>query len=160
MASNWLRQELSIVATLVVAVTALIVALVNGSDGGGAGAAPVATGTAGGAGVTVADFQEKGHSVVIANFAYSPDPVRVKAGQAVTWVNEDEVPHTATAKDGSWDSGTLPHGEGVVMIFSKPGTYPYICLLHPPAGAIAGAPAGAKLAGGGGRPMQGTIIVE
>lgn len=159
MTSNWGRQELSIVATLVVAVTALVVALTNsGSGGSDAGAAPAASSVPARADVVVAAFQEKGHTVPIENFAYGLDPIRVPAGEAVAWVNYDEVPHTATAKDGSWDSGTLSQGEGVVMVFSEPGTYAYICTLHPPSSAIAGAPDGVKLAGGG-RPMQGTIIV-
>jgi plastocyanin len=154
---NQVRQEIAIVATLVVAVAALVVALVDGSsDSGGVIAAPATNSEVG---VIVAPFQEKGHTVAIENFAYGLDPIHVKAGEAVVWVNYDETPHTATAKDGSWDSGLLAQGDGVVMVFREPGTYAYICTLHPPASAIAGAPEGVAVVGGG-QPMQGTVIVE
>jgi plastocyanin len=155
-------QELRVgtgLAALVIAVAALAVALSNSGPDGGANAATSAAGAVHSGGVTVAPFQEKGHTIAIENFAYGLDPIHVQAGEAVVWVNYDQVPHTATAKDGSWDSGTLAQGDGVVMVFDEPGTYQYICLLHPPVNAIAGAPEGVKLAGGG-RPMQGTVIVE
>jgi plastocyanin len=159
-----IRQDLLIVVALSVGVAALVLALRAGeaADGSGPiGVQRVAASDAAAAGVTVAAFQPKGHTIAIQDFSYDPDPVRAEAGQAVVWENYDEVPHTVTAKDGSWDSGTLAQGDAVIMVFDQPGTYAYICLLHPPgAGAIAGAPEGAKLAGGGGRPMQGTIIVE
>ena len=159
-------QELRIgtsLAALVIAVAALAVALTNdGSDGGGPSTVRAADTTSGHASVTVAPFQEKGHSVVIENFAYSPEPVGARVGEAVVWINRDEAPHTVTAQDGSWSSGTLVQGDGVAMIFSEPGTYEYICALHPPATTrVAGAAEGVKLAGGGGgHGMKGTIIVE
>ena len=55
----------------------------------------------------------------------------------------------------------MKQGETYVTILDEPGVYVYICELHPPRhGAIFGAPPGTKLVGGGGRGMQGTIIVE
>ena len=159
-------QQLGIAAALIVAVAALVVALRNDGQGTPATAAQAADakGSAVGGdadGVTVGRFQPKGHTVAIWNFAYDPDPVSVKAGQAIVWENSDVAPHTVTARDGSWDSGTIVLGDAVVMIFDEPGTYPYICTIHPPAGArIGGAPEGVKLAGGGGKGMQGTIFVR
>jgi plastocyanin len=42
--------------------------------------------------------------VDIADFAYDPDPVTVEAGGKVIWLNRDSAPHTASAKDGSFDT--------------------------------------------------------
>ena len=45
--------------------------------------------------------------VAIADFAFDPETVTVDAGTKLTWTNDDEAPHTATADDGSFDTGTL-----------------------------------------------------
>src|SRR4051794_29031467 len=47
----------------------------------------------------------KAEKVQIVEFTYDPDPVVVQAGGKVTWQNEDSAPHTATADDGSFDTG-------------------------------------------------------
>lgn len=151
----WLQLGLAV--TFAVALTALVLALRGGETPLSSAAGKPAGETSS---VVVADFEQKGHTIAISEFRYDPDPVRVEAGEAVAWANYDGVPHTVTASDGSWDSGSLAQGEGVVMIFDEPGTYEYICALHPPAVAFFGAPDGTPLVGGGGHGMQGTIIVE
>src|SRR6476620_3555620 len=45
--------------------------------------------------------------VDISDFAYDPDPVTVKAGGTITWTNSDPAEHTATADDGTFDTGAL-----------------------------------------------------
>lgn len=70
-------------------------------------------------------------SVAITDYVYAPDPVRVRAGSAVTWTNNDDAPHTATAQDGGWDTGSLSKGQSGAVRFDTPGTYPYTCILHP-----------------------------
>jgi plastocyanin len=70
-------------------------------------------------------------TVTIKNFAYAPTPVTVKAGQAVTFQNEDGVPHTATMLDGACDTGTISGGGSATLVFSAPGTYRYHCRIHP-----------------------------
>jgi plastocyanin len=149
--------QLGLGVTFAVALTALVLALRGGETPLSSAAGKPAGETSS---VVVADFQPKGHTIAISEFRYDPDPVRVKAGQAVVWENYDEVPHTVTARGGSWDSGTLVQGEAVVIVFDEPGTYEYICALHPPAVAFFGVPDGTPLVGGGGHGMQGTIIVE
>jgi plastocyanin len=72
-----------------------------------------------------------GSLVTIAGFAFAPALIEVPAGGTVTWTNDDDVPHTATAGDGAFDSGTLPPGASYGHIFAAPGTYPYACLIHP-----------------------------
>jgi len=69
--------------------------------------------------------------VEIVDFAYDPDPVTVEEGGKVIWINEDSAPHTATADDGSFDTGTLEEGKLKSESFKQPGTYAYICSIHP-----------------------------
>jgi plastocyanin len=69
--------------------------------------------------------------VEIADFAYDPDPVTVQVGGKVTWINQDSAPHTATAEDGSFDTGTLDQGKIKSETFKQAGTYTYICEIHP-----------------------------
>ena len=69
--------------------------------------------------------------VTIVNFAFDPPSITVDAGRAVTWTNKDSVPHTATAKDGAFDSGNLNQDQSFTFVFDKPGTYDYICTYHP-----------------------------
>jgi plastocyanin len=74
---------------------------------------------------------ERSAKVEIADFAYGPDPVQVETGGKVTWQNMDSAPHTATADDGSFDTGTLEEGKLKSETFKEPGTYTYFCEIHP-----------------------------
>ena len=69
--------------------------------------------------------------VAIRDFAFSPRTVEIRAGDSVTWTNRDSVEHTATARNGSFDSGLLADGESASIRFRVPGTYRYICTPHP-----------------------------
>lgn len=73
----------------------------------------------------------RSEKVEIANFAYNPDPVTIEEGGKVIWKNEDSVAHTATAEDGSFDTGTIEEGKLKSETFKQPGTYRYICSIHP-----------------------------
>lgn len=64
-------------------------------------------------------------------FAYDPDPVTIQVGGKVTWVDRDSAPHTATAEDGTFDTGTIEQGKIKSETFKEPGTYPYVCEIHP-----------------------------
>jgi plastocyanin len=70
------------------------------------------------------------HHVAIAGFAFKPAQLTVKAGETVTFVNNDDETHTATAVDRTFDSGHLDHNAQFSYTFTKPGTYPYHCLIH------------------------------
>jgi plastocyanin len=89
-----------------------------GDDSGGSAPAPSGD----------AALSEK---VEIVDFAYDPDPVTIEEGGKVIWQNEDSAPHTATADDGSFDTGTLEEGKLGSESFKKAGAYTYICTIHP-----------------------------
>jgi plastocyanin len=71
--------------------------------------------------------------IVIDNFTFDPPTLTVPAGTKVTWVNHDDVPHTATstAKPKSFQSGTLDTDGKFSHVFTAPGTYEYFCAVHP-----------------------------
>ena len=73
----------------------------------------------------------KSEKVEIVEFTYEPDPVVVQAGGKVTWQNEDTAPHTATADDGSFDTGTIEKGKLGSETFKEAGTFTYFCEIHP-----------------------------
>lgn len=78
--------------------------------------------------------------VTIVDLRFEPAEIRIAARSTVTWTNEDPLPHTATADDGSFDSGTLQQGDTFNHSFENPGTFAYTCAIHPS--------------------MRGTVIVE
>jgi plastocyanin len=78
-----------------------------------------------------AGAQGKTMTVSIKDFAFNPPNATVAPGTTVTWVNNDQVPHTATANDGTFDSGTLQPGQSYSFAFDEPGTYAYHCNIHP-----------------------------
>jgi plastocyanin len=69
--------------------------------------------------------------VHIKNFAFVPPSLTVRAGTVVTFVNDDDEPHTATAYDKSFDSEALDSHETWKYTFAKAGTYNYFCEMHP-----------------------------
>jgi plastocyanin len=69
--------------------------------------------------------------VTIKNFQFSPGTSSVHVGDTITWTNKDQAAHTATAKDGSFDTGTIKQNKTGSHTFTKAGTFPYICSIHP-----------------------------
>jgi len=73
-----------------------------------------------------------GSRVSIVNFAFGPKELRVPVGTNVTFSNDaGGTPHTATADDGAWDSGTLQDGQTFGHAFAQAGTFAYHCAIHP-----------------------------
>ncbi|HTU81119.1 MAG TPA: cupredoxin family copper-binding protein [Candidatus Acidoferrales bacterium] len=83
------------------------------------------------AGVLASTGQPVAATVHVRNFAFSPATVTVRAGDRVTFVNDDDEAHTVTAVDKSFDSQGLDAGDTWSHTFDEPGTYPYFCALHP-----------------------------
>ena len=70
--------------------------------------------------------------------AFSPNPAEVKAGESVTWTNDDSQIHTATsgavgAEDSGkvFDSGILSPKATFDFKFDQAGEVDYYCTLHP-----------------------------
>jgi plastocyanin len=93
---------------------------------------------AGSVGVAMAD----GGAIKISakDFMFSPTSITVKAGSTVTWTNLDEEPHTVFSDTGLFRSSALDTKDIFSYKFDKPGTYHYLCTIHPR--------------------MMGTIVVE
>jgi plastocyanin len=70
--------------------------------------------------------------VDIRDFAYSPNPIEINAGDTVTWTNQDEVPHTATGEDRDvLQSGTIAPGASFSQVFPEAGEFGFFCEFHP-----------------------------
>jgi plastocyanin len=69
--------------------------------------------------------------VPIKNFSFMPMEVAVPVGGSVTWKNLDGEPHTVTSTEGLFRSGALDQGDSFTFKFTRAGTYPYICSIHP-----------------------------
>ena len=69
--------------------------------------------------------------VSIKDFLYKPEDITISAGDSVSFSNQDSANHTATARDGDFDSGTLGQGDSTGLTIDEPGTYTYICSFHP-----------------------------
>ena len=70
-------------------------------------------------------------TVVIANLAFDPSAITVPTGTTVAWTNDDAVPHTVTSTDGAFDSGIFDPGGQFSFTFNEPGSFAYVCQLHP-----------------------------
>jgi plastocyanin len=70
-------------------------------------------------------------SVTIKDFSFSPASITVNVGEAVTWSNVGPTGHSATASDGSFDTGVFPKGQSRSHTFQEAGTFAYICTPHP-----------------------------
>jgi plastocyanin len=70
--------------------------------------------------------------VKIDNFAFSPAEVTVHTGDTVTWVNNDDIPHTIVSQPiGSFRSKPLDTEDKFTFTFEKTGAFDYFCSLHP-----------------------------
>ena len=81
-----------------------------------------------GAEVTQGTTQEP---VQIRDFAFTPGNLQVPTGATISWTNYDSAPHSATAEDGTWDTGLLDKNQRTSVTFDTPGDYAYYCTVHP-----------------------------
>ncbi len=99
-------------------------ALASGLLAGCGGSSTPAT-TAGG---TAADNAAQ---VIMTNRSYDPQEITVKVGDTVTWVNQDAPKHDVVADNGEFKSSLFDKGQSFSFTFTKTGTYPYHCSIHP-----------------------------
>jgi plastocyanin len=69
--------------------------------------------------------------VIIKNFMFAPAALTVKAGSVVSWTNQDNEPHTIASDAGVFRSGALDTNDSFTFRFDKPGTYHFLCSIHP-----------------------------
>ena len=82
-------------------------------------------------GIGAAPTAPAGTSVRMAGSRFGPTTLTIAVGETVRWFNDDALPHTVSATDGSWDSGNLPAGQAFERRFDTAGSYPYLCRYHP-----------------------------
>lgn len=93
--------------------------------------AVTATATAGGGGHTgVCRAFAEGATLTMRDSCFEGIAHTVEAGTAITVVNDGELPHTATAVDGSFDTGTIRPGESTTLTLDAAGFQRIYCTLH------------------------------
>jgi plastocyanin len=105
-----------------VPIAVLLVALGLGIAGMGAGK-----------GSFTASAQQKPETmeVKIDNFSFGPGTLTVPVGTTITWTNRDDIPHTVVSTEGVFKSKVLDTDEKFSFTFTKAGSYPYFCSIHP-----------------------------
>jgi plastocyanin len=71
------------------------------------------------------------HTVIIEGMRFHPEKIVVRRGEKIKWINEDPFPHTVTAADGRFDSGTIRPDGAWTYVPGKAGEYDYRCTFHP-----------------------------
>jgi plastocyanin len=63
---------------------------------------------------------------------FIPSGTHIPFGSQITFTNRDYVAHTATATDGTFDTGIIQPGESKSVIMGdRQGAIPYFCRVHP-----------------------------
>jgi plastocyanin len=71
------------------------------------------------------------NTVEIVDFAFSPRDVEVRAGETVTWRNEDPYAHwVVSTQPDVLDSGEMSQAQAYSRTFPQAGSYPYYCNIH------------------------------
>jgi plastocyanin len=68
--------------------------------------------------------------ITIHNFSFTPPLLTVPVGTTVTWVNEDDEPHTVVESNKLFKSHALDTGDKFSFTFSTPGKVEYFCSIH------------------------------
>ena len=67
----------------------------------------------------------------IDNFTFTPQEITITRGTTLTWVNDDDIPHTVAATNQTFRSKAMDTEQKFSFTFTEPGTYEYFCSLHP-----------------------------
>jgi plastocyanin len=83
-------------------------------------------------GAAASEASPEATTIVLArDFMFAPLSLTVQAGSTVTWTNKDDEPHTVTSDTGLFRSGAMDTNDSFSYRFDKPGTYHYVCSIHP-----------------------------
>lgn len=85
---------------------------------------PAQEGAGGAGGETATQAEIRGN-------AFAPSRIEIAAGTTIRWANNDQVVHTVTADDGSWDSGPIEPGASWSRTFDAAGDHSFHCTPHP-----------------------------
>ncbi len=92
-------------------------------------------GLVGGAGLALSSAagaqKQPTRTVLIQGFKFKPANITIKPGTKVIWINKDSTQHTATAKNGAFNSGLLRKGQRYSRTFKTVGKTAYFCKPHP-----------------------------
>ena len=124
---------------LMFACLALGLAACGGDDdsGGGSSGGSSSSGQSGGSGGS-GSGGGGGAKVSLKNIQFNPKDITVKAGQTITFTNDESVPHDVHKESGpggefaSGPDGGLQQGDTFKLKLEKPGTYKYVCHVHAP----------------------------
>ena len=133
-----MRSKRRVLGILVLLTSFSLVAAACGDDdddGGGGGASTTEEPAGGGGG---------GAQVGMKNIQFNPKDVTVKAGETITFTNDEAVPHDVHKTSGpgddfsSGDTGGMQEGDTFKLTLDEPGKYDYVCNVHAPgmAGSI------------------------
>jgi plastocyanin len=115
---------------LILACLALGLAACGGDDGGGSGGEPSGGTSSGGGGGAA--------QVSMENVQFDPKDLTVKAGETITFTNNESIPHDVHKTSGPGDdfssgpSGGMDQGATFELTLDKPGKYEYVCNVHAP----------------------------
>ena len=126
---------------LTLACLPLCLAACGGDDDSGSGTTSPPADSGGGAS---SGGGAGGTKVSLKNIQFDPKDITVKAGQTITFTNDESVPHDVHKQSGpggdfaSGPDGGLQQGDTFKLKLDKPGTYEYVCHVHAPgmAGSI------------------------
>ena len=79
----------------------------------------------------IAAHQDAAFDVSVVDFAFDPGTISVPVGATVTWTNTGSRPHTVTADDGSFDTGSIDPGASTTLTLDTAGTFAFHCNFHP-----------------------------
>jgi plastocyanin len=65
---------------------------------------------------------------MVKSYRFDPETIEIRAGQTVTWTNDDNFTHTVEV-EGQGDH-KVDRGDSVSITFDRAGTYDYVCTLH------------------------------
>jgi plastocyanin len=118
---------------------ALLLVSCGDDDDGGSDEASTETSGEESTTTTGGSLVNEGLTIDISDFEFAPTPATIKAGDVVTWENTSEVtrhgithePNLEAGEERLFDSNTIQPGESFSQTFDEPGTFDYVCSIHP-----------------------------
>jgi plastocyanin len=102
-----------------------VIGAANNTSAGVAGATKPASAAPASTGKT------KTVEIKVGEMSFTPAMAMANVGDTISWVNIGKIPHTVTAKDGSFDKTPIAPGERFNFVLRKEGSFPYVCSYHP-----------------------------